>query len=176
VHYAIVWSVGRAPLEPPPQPSHHDVVAKFDLRINGAVHVVDVDPAMPLLWVLRDVLSLTGTKFGCGIGACGTCSLWLDGVPERACITAVGAVGTREVTTIEGLARDLDEPTLRAWRECSVPQCGYCQPAQVMRAAALARRSPPPSAAEVAAEMDQVLCRCGTQPKIAEALARCLRR
>ena len=132
---------------------------------------------MPLLWVLRDVLSLTGTKFGCGIGACGACSVWIDGRPAYSCLVPAAAVAGSAVTTIEGLVADPDAaPVLQAWRDAAVPQCGYCQPAQVMRAAALARQQPAPDEAAVLAEMDRVLCRCGTQPRIRAALERCLRR
>ncbi len=151
-------------------------MAKIQIAVNGRSVQVDVDPAMPLLWVLRDVLALTGTKFGCGIGACGTCTVHLDDEPALACQTPVGAVGSRRVTTIEGIAGEAGDRVLQAWRDCSVPQCGYCQPAQVLRALALARRTPAPSEEAVTAEMDRVLCRCGTQPRIRAALERCLRR
>lgn len=152
-------------------------MAKIELAVNGRTWPVDVDPAMPLLWVLRDVLSLTGTKFGCGIGACGACSVWVDGQPSFACLLPASAAVGREVTTIEGLVDDARAaPVFEAWCAAAVPQCGYCQPAQVMRAAALARREPAPDEAAVTAEMDRVLCRCGTQPRIRAALERCLRR
>src|SRR3954467_1680112 len=109
----------------------------INLRLNGATRAVDADPAMPLLWVLRDLLGLPGTKFGCGIGACGACTVHLDGEAVRACVTTLGDASTHEITTIEGLSKDGTHPVQRAWVAGNVPQCGYCQPGQIMQAAAL---------------------------------------
>lgn len=141
--------------------------------VNGITHEVDVPPAMPLLWVLRDILGLTGTKFGCGQALCGACTVHLDGVATRSCTTPVSAVGTRAVRTIEGLAQDgKDHPVQQAWAEANVPQCGYCQAGQLMTAAALIERTPQPTAAEIDAGMAGNLCRCGTYLRIRQAVAR----
>ena len=112
-------------------------MARIDLRVNGSVRPVDAEPDMPLLWVLRDILNLTGTKYGCGIGQCGACTVHLDGEAARSCLTAVAQVGEREITTVEGLSRDGSHPIQEAWIAEDVPQCGYCQPGQIMTAAAL---------------------------------------
>lgn len=142
------------------------------LRVNGKDHEVDVDPDMPLLWVLRDRLGLTGTKFGCGAGDCGACTVHIGKSAERSCITTVGSVGDQEVTTIEGLSPTGDHPVQKAWRECNVAQCGYCQPGQIMAAAALLAETPDPADADIKAGMSN-LCRCGTYPRIRQAIARC---
>lgn len=140
------------------------------LTINGTSHEVDAEPETPLLWVLRDNIGLTGTKFGCGIAQCGVCTVHLDGQPVRACtLPASDAVG-REVTTIEGLSRDGSHPVQRAWVEHTVPQCGYCQSGQIMAAAALLARTPNPSDSDIDTAMTGHLCRCGTYPRIRKAI------
>jgi aerobic-type carbon monoxide dehydrogenase small subunit (CoxS/CutS family) len=140
------------------------------LRVNGLPRQVDVDSTVPLLWVLRDVLDLTGTKYGCGIGQCGACTVHLDGNPVRSCLTPVGAVGNREVTTIEGLAPQGNHPVQRAWIAEDVPQCGYCQSGQIMSAAALLATKPAPSDADIDEAMAGNLCRCGTYDRIRRAI------
>jgi isoquinoline 1-oxidoreductase alpha subunit len=144
----------------------------LSLTVNGRQHAVDVPPEMPLLWVLRDVLGLTGTKFGCGASLCGACTVLLDEDAVRSCQTPVsGAVGHR-ITTIEGLAEKGDHPVLRAWVEDEVPQCGYCQPGQIVEAVALLAKHPDPTDAQIDAAMDGVLCRCGTYGRIRRAIRR----
>ena len=125
---------------------------------------------MPLLWVLRDLLGLTGTRYGCGAGYCGACTVHLDGRPVRSCLTPLSSVGEQEITTIEGLSADGEHPLQRAWRAESVPQCGYCQAGQVMSAAALLARAPDPSEEEIAAALAGNLCRCGTYGRIRRAV------
>ncbi|HUO18216.1 MAG TPA: (2Fe-2S)-binding protein [Steroidobacteraceae bacterium] len=142
------------------------------LNVNGRDVSVEVDPAMPLLWVLRDTLGLTGTKYGCGAALCGACTVHLAGEPVRACVTPVSAVGERPVTTIEGLSRDRSHPVQKAWIELDVPQCGYCQSGQIMAAAALLKRNPQPSDADIDAFMSGNLCRCGTYQRIRAAIHR----
>lgn len=144
----------------------------FTLRVNGRTHTVDVPPEMPLLWVLRDVLGLKGTKFGCGIAQCGACTVHLDGEPTRSCVLPVSAVGAQAVTTIEGLSADGSHPVQRAWQEVDVPQCGYCQAGQIMTAVALLRRSPRPTDADIDAAMNGNLCRCATYLRIRQAIHR----
>jgi isoquinoline 1-oxidoreductase alpha subunit len=144
----------------------------FTLRVNGRTHTVDVPPEMPLLWVLRDVLGLKGTKFGCGIAQCGACTVHLDGEPARSCVLPVSAVGAQAVTTIEGLSADGSHQVQRAWQEVDVPQCGYCQAGQIMTAVALLRRTPRPTDADIAAAMNGNLCRCATYLRIREAIHR----
>ena len=142
------------------------------LNINGKAHSVDIEPETPLLWVLRDNLGLTGTKYGCGIAACGACTIHIDGQPTRACQTAVSSAAGRQITTIEGLSQDSTHPVQRAWVEVGVPQCGYCQSGQIMSAAALLSRRKNPSDAEIDAAMEGNLCRCGTYQRIREAVKR----
>jgi isoquinoline 1-oxidoreductase alpha subunit len=142
------------------------------LNVNGKDTEVDVDGEMPLLWVLRDVLGLTGTKFGCGMSLCGACTVHLDGAPIRSCITPVSAAGGRKVITIEGLSPDSSHPVQKAWIELDVPQCGYCQSGQIMSAAALLARTPRPSDAEIDAAMSGNICRCGTYQRIRAAIHR----
>lgn len=125
---------------------------------------------MPLLWALRDILNLKGTKFGCGMGLCGACTVHLDGKPARACITPAKAVGTQAITTIEGISADLSHPVQRAWIDIDVPQCGYCQAGQIMAAVALLKQKPSPTDAEIAEAMSGNLCRCGTYLRIREAI------
>jgi isoquinoline 1-oxidoreductase alpha subunit len=142
----------------------------INLRLNGATHAVDADPAMPLLWALRDLIGLTGTKFGCGIGACGACTVHLNGAAVRSCITAIGDVGDQEVTTIEGLSPDGTHPVQRAWIANNVPQCGYCQAGQIMQAVALLKDTPKPGDQQIIDAMSGNICRCGTYQRIRAAI------
>jgi isoquinoline 1-oxidoreductase subunit alpha len=143
--------------------------------INGVSTTVDAAPETPLLWVIREELKLTGTKFGCGIAACGACTLHVNGQPVRSCITPVSAVEGMEVTTIEGLAPDSDHPLQRAWVEEQVPQCGYCQSGQIMQAAALLAQNSSPSREQIVEHMNGNICRCGTYPRILRAIERAAR-
>ena len=141
------------------------------LRVNGSIHTVEGDPSTPLLWVLRDTLGLTGTKYSCGRGLCGSCTVHLDGEATRSCITSVGEAVGRDILTIEGLAATT-HPLLSSWIAEEVPQCGYCQPGQIMSAAALLAEHPHPSDAEIDAAMSGVHCRCGTYGRIRRAIHR----
>lgn len=145
-------------------------MAKLSLRVNGQNKVLDIDPQMPLLWAIRDFLGLTGTKYGCGIAQCGSCTIHLDGVPARACVLPSSAAAGKEITTIEGLSENNDHVVQLAWIAEQVPQCGYCQSGQIMSAAALLKKNPNPSDAEIDAAMSSVLCRCGTYPRIRKAI------
>jgi isoquinoline 1-oxidoreductase alpha subunit len=140
------------------------------MRVNGQTMPVAADPEMPLLWVLRDLLNLTGTKYGCGIGACGACTVLVDGVPTRSCSVSVGDVGEAEITTIEGLTDATAEAVRRAWLDMNVVQCGYCQSGQIVTAVALLRAVPAPTDQEILDAMDPLLCRCGTYPRVVAAL------
>jgi isoquinoline 1-oxidoreductase alpha subunit len=142
------------------------------ILVNGHSHQLDVEPDAPLLWVLRDELGLTGTKFGCGIAQCGACTVHVDGLPQRSCILPVGSVAGKRITTIEGLASDASHPVQRAWLAEDVPQCGYCQSGQIMTAAALLKSHPEPTDADIDAAMTRILCRCGTYPRIRKAIHR----
>jgi len=142
------------------------------LRVNDRDHTIDVDPDMPLLWALRDVLGLTGTKFGCGEALCGACTVQLDGQAVRACVTPVRRAEGKAVTTIEGLSRDGLHPLQKAWMELRVPQCGYCQAGQIMTAAALLAKKPKPTNGEIDASMAGNICRCGTYVRIRAAIRR----
>jgi isoquinoline 1-oxidoreductase alpha subunit len=143
------------------------------LEINGVKRTVDVDADTPLLWVLRDVLGMTGTKFGCGIAQCGACTVHLDGKPVRSCLLAVGTVGDRAITTIEGIgATDAGAKVQRAWLDVEVIQCGYCQSGQIMSAAALLARNHSPTDADIDAAMAGNICRCGTYVRIRDAIKR----
>jgi isoquinoline 1-oxidoreductase alpha subunit len=144
----------------------------YTITVNGRAATVDVPADMPLLWVLRDVLDLKGTKFGCGMAQCGACTVHLDGEPTRACTTPVSAVAGRKITTIEGLSADSSHPVQRAWVEVGVPQCGYCQSGQIMSAAALLAKRKNPTLAEIEAAMADNLCRCGTYQRIVQAIRR----
>jgi isoquinoline 1-oxidoreductase alpha subunit len=144
----------------------------ISFRVNRTDHTVDVDPNMPLLWVLRETLGLTGTKFGCGIGECGACTVHLDGEPVRSCSMRVSRAAGKEVTTIEGLARGVRTPLQQAWVAEDVPQCGYCQSGQIMAAAALLRQHPQPTDEHIDEAMSGVLCRCGTYQRIRRAIHR----
>jgi isoquinoline 1-oxidoreductase subunit alpha len=142
----------------------------FEFVVNGHPASVDVPAGMPLLWVIRDVLKLPGTKFGCGMALCGACTVHIDGKAARACITEVSSVAGKKITTIEGLSPDGSHPVQVAWREIDVPQCGYCQAGQIMSAAALLAASPRPTDAQIHEAMDGNLCRCGTYLRIREAV------
>ena len=142
----------------------------YTLNVNGKAVTVDVPADMPLLWVLRDVLDLRGTKFGCGLGQCGACTVHLRGNPVRSCQTTVASAAGAAITTIEGLSPDGTHPLQRAWEELDVPQCGYCQAGQIMSAAALLRRNPRPSDADIDLAMSGNLCRCATYTRIREAI------
>jgi aerobic-type carbon monoxide dehydrogenase small subunit (CoxS/CutS family) len=150
-------------------------MAAITFTVNGAQHEVDVPADMPLLWVLRDGLGLTGTKFGCGMALCGACTVHVDGEAARSCSTAIKSVAGKRVTTIEGLSPGGDHPVQRAWMEADVPQCGYCQPGQVMSAAALLVRIANPTDADIDTAMRGNICRCGTYQSIREAIHRAAR-
>ena len=141
-------------------------------EVNGKRVDLDVSPDMPLLWVLRDALGLTGTKFGCGLGQCGACTVHIDGAATRACITAAKAAAGKRITTIEGLSAASSHPLQRAWVDEQVPQCGYCQSGQIMSAAALLERTPRPTYAQIDAAMSGNICRCGTYQRIRRAIHR----
>ncbi|MEQ9415604.1 MAG: (2Fe-2S)-binding protein [Cyclobacteriaceae bacterium] len=145
-------------------------MATYTLRVNGKSVQVEADPDTPVLWVLRDSLDLVGTKFGCGIGQCGACTVHLDGTAVRSCSLPVSVVGDKAVTTIEGLSEKADHAVQQAWREHDVPQCGYCQAGQIMNAAALLSNNPKPSDQEIDSAMHGNLCRCGTYLKIKAAI------
>ncbi len=145
-------------------------MAVFNLSINGRSRAVDAPPDMPLLWVLRDLLGMTGTKFGCGLGVCGSCTVHVDGDAVRSCQLTVAEVGARKVTTIEGLAEQGDHPVQKAWIACDVAQCGYCQPGQIMQAAWLLSKHPHPTDAQIDEGMQENLCRCGTYQRIRAAV------
>lgn len=147
----------------------------FKLHINGEAHVVVADSDMPLLWVLRDLLGLTGTKYACGIGQCGACTVHIDDNAVRACTLSVSAVGESQITTIEGLAADGKHPLVEAWIAEQVPQCGYCQPGQIMAAAALLMENPRPTDTDINKRMAGNLCRCGTYLRIRRAIHRAAR-
>lgn len=142
----------------------------YPLNVNGRTHTVDVPERMPLLWVLRDTLGLRGTKFGCGVGQCGACTVLLDGEPTRSCLTPVSAVGDRKVATIEGLSPDGSHPLQQAWMALDVPQCGYCQAGQLMSASALLTTTPNPTDEQIAGAMSGNVCRCGTYLRIRDAI------
>lgn len=142
----------------------------LQLRVNGTERSIDADPSMPLLWVIRDLLGLTGTKFGCGIGACGACTVHLDDQAIRSCITALADARDHDIITIEGLSPDGNHPIQRAWVANNVPQCGYCQSGQIMQAAALLRNNPKPSDQEITDVMSGNICRCGTYLRIRAAI------
>jgi isoquinoline 1-oxidoreductase alpha subunit len=142
------------------------------LTVNGAVKDVDAPPDMPLLWVLRDLLGLTGTKFGCGIAQCGACTVHLDGVPLRSCVTPAAIAAGKHITTIEGLSADGRHPVQQAWAELDVVQCGYCQSGQIMSAVALLAATPQPSDADIDAALSGNICRCGTYQRVRAAVHR----
>lgn len=145
-------------------------MSKLSLNINGQTKEIDVDPQMPLLWAIRDFVGLTGTKFGCGIAQCGSCTIHLNGVPVRSCVIPSSAAVGKEITTIEGLSQDNDHAVQLAWIAEQVPQCGYCQSGQIMSAAALLKTNPNPTDEDIDNAMSAVLCRCGTYPRIKRAI------
>ena len=142
----------------------------INFTINGKSQTIDVDPQMPLLWAIRDIVGLTGTKFGCGMSLCGACTVHLDGSPIRSCVTPVTAVAGKAITTIEGISSDRSHPIQKAWIQHQVPQCGYCQSGQIMSAVALLDRNSNPSDEEIDAAMSGNICRCGTYQRIHDAI------
>jgi isoquinoline 1-oxidoreductase subunit alpha len=147
-------------------------MASISFQVNGKQKTVDVDPGMPLLWVLRDTLQMTGTKFGCGIAQCGACTVHLDGEPVRSCVTAISSVAGKSITTIEGLSPDRSHALQQAWIAEQVPQCGYCQSGQLMSAAALLVDTPKPTDADIDRAMSGNICRCGTYQRLRLAIHR----
>jgi isoquinoline 1-oxidoreductase alpha subunit len=148
------------------------IMASFTFRVNGKPQTLDVDPDMPLLWALRDVVGLTGTKFGCGVAQCGACTVHLDGNPIRSCVTSVSEVAGKSITTIEGISPDRTHVIQQAWIAEQVPQCGYCQSGQIMAAAALLEKKPKPTDADIDRAMSGNICRCGTYQRIRRAIHR----
>ena len=146
-------------------------MAAINLNVNGKTVSIDVDPATPVLWVLREHLNLVGTKYGCGVAQCGACTIMLDNVAVRSCMLPVSAVSKKSITTIEGLSENGDHPVQKAWDEVDTAQCGYCQAGQIMTAAAFLRKNPKPTMEEIENAMNRNLCRCGTYHKIREAVA-----
>lgn len=140
------------------------------LKINHTEHQLSLPPDTPLLWALRDALNLTGTKYGCGIGLCGSCTVLIDGNPVRSCVTPISQVEGKEIITIEGISSDNSHPVQKAWQTMQVPQCGYCQPGQILTAVAMLSRTSEPTDAEIDEAMSSVICRCGTYPRIREAI------
>lgn len=141
-----------------------------DFTINGTPHSFEGDPETPLLWYLRDIAGMSGTKFGCGMALCGACTVHVDGTAVRSCQTRVADIDGQEVVTIEGLSADGSHPVQKAWRELNVVQCGYCQSGQIMQAASLLKKTPNPSDADIDAAMSGNICRCGTYPRVREAI------
>ena len=142
----------------------------IELKVNGVTRKFDGDPEMPLLWYLRDDLDLTGTKFGCGMGLCGACTVHVNGAATRSCLTPLQAAAGKNITTIEGLSRTHDHPLQKAWKEGNVPQCGYCQSGQIMQAAALLKKTPKPTDHDIDEAMGGNICRCGTYQRIRAAI------
>ena len=142
----------------------------IELRINGEAHTLDVEPDMPLLWAIRDIAGLTGTKYACGKALCGSCTVHIDGQPMRSCVIPVSSAAGRDVTTIEGVSAEGEHPVQIAWRELNVAQCGYCQSGQIMSAVALLERNPNPSDADIDQAMSGNICRCGTYTRIRAAI------
>ncbi len=145
-------------------------MSKVSLKINGETHTIDVPPDMPLLWALRDKLNMIGTKYSCGIGTCGTCTVLVNGVPMRSCVMPAISMAGMDITTIEGLDPSGNHPVQKAWNDEDVPQCGYCQGGQILTASALLSRNPNPSDQDINAAMSGVLCRCGTYHRIRKAI------
>ena len=147
-------------------------MATTSITVNGKKHTIDVDPDTPLLWVLRDTLGLTGTKYGCGMAQCGACTVHLNGEAIRSCVTPVSSVGAQKVTTIEGISTNRSHPLQQAWIVEDVPQCGYCQTGMIMTAAALLAKKPKPTDSDIDSEMNGHICRCGTYNRIRRAIHR----
>lgn len=145
-------------------------MAKINVKVNGEIHAVDVDPKTPVLWVLREHLNLVGTKYGCGIAQCGACTIHLNGTAVRSCTMPIAAVSDKAITTIEGLSKNGDHPVQQAWLKHDVPQCGYCQAGQIMTAAALLNKTAVPTDEEIENAMQGNLCRCGTYLRIKDAI------
>ncbi len=145
-------------------------MSKYDLKVNGKMYSVDVSDDTPLLWVLRDHLNLLGTKYGCGIGQCGACTVHIDGSPMRSCLTYLPQIIGKSITTIEGLSENNDHPVQEAWKEIDVPQCGYCQAGQIMTAAAFLENNPNPSKKEIRNAMHGNICRCASYKRIEKAV------
>lgn len=145
-------------------------MATVNINVNGKQHSLDIDPSTPLMWVLRDHLNLVGTKYGCGIAMCGSCTVHVGDIAVRSCVMPVSQVGTQKVTTIEGLSENGDHPVQKAWIEHDVPQCGYCQAGQIMNAAALLKSNPNPSDEDIESAMHGNICRCGTYTRIKAAI------
>jgi len=145
-------------------------MALYKINVNGKEQSVEAMSDMPLLWVLRDMLGLTGAKFGCGIGACGACTVLVDGEETRSCSTTIAEIGKKKIVTIEGLSKDRSHPLQKAWIEHDVPQCGYCQTGQIMAAASLLKKKPKPTDADIDEAMGGHICRCGTYQRIREAI------
>ena len=142
----------------------------ISLNVNGQIHQFDADPEMPILWVVRDILHLTGTKYGCGVAQCGACVIHLDGEAVRSCVTKIKRAEGKKITTIEGLSQNNDHPAQKAWQEIDVPQCGYCHSGQIMSAAVLLRENPNPTDEDIDNAMSGNICRCGTYPRIRKAI------
>jgi isoquinoline 1-oxidoreductase alpha subunit len=147
-------------------------MSKYTLNINGKPQAVEVESDTPLLWALRDTLGLVGTKYGCGVGQCGACTVHIDGVPTRSCLTPVSAVGSKKISTIEGLDAHAAHPLQQAWQELDVPQCGYCQAGQIMTACSLLKQHPKPTDAQIDSAMAGNLCRCATYTRIRAGIHR----
>lgn len=162
--------LNRNSMRPPVPRFIREYNAMPAFTVNGQAREFDGDPDMPLLWLLRDVIGLTGTKYGCGVGICGACTVHIDGVAQRSCLTTAGEVAGKTVTTIEGLSPDGEHPVQKAWRELSVPQCGFCQAGQIMQAASLIAKNRAPTDAEIVAEMSGNICRCGCYQRIHSAV------
>jgi isoquinoline 1-oxidoreductase alpha subunit len=145
-------------------------MASINLKINKTAYTIDSDPKMPLLWAIRDLVGLTGTKFGCGIAQCGACTVHLAGVPVRSCSIPVSAAANKDITTIEGISSDNSHPVQQAWIQEQVPQCGYCQSGQIMAATALLAKTPNPTDKDIDTAMQGHICRCGTYPRIRKAI------
>jgi isoquinoline 1-oxidoreductase alpha subunit len=145
-------------------------MATITLKVNNKSYTVEADPKMPLLWAIRDLVGLTGTKYGCGIAQCGACTVHLAGAPIRSCSVPVSAVGNKDITTIEGISSDNSHPVQRAWIQEQVPQCGYCQSGQIMAAAALLKKNASPTDKDIDTAMQSHICRCGTYPRIRKAI------
>jgi isoquinoline 1-oxidoreductase subunit alpha len=145
-------------------------MSKFEIQINGTLHKIEVDPDMPLLWVLRDIIDLKGTKYGCGIGMCGACTVHSEGKPVRSCQIPIGAIKAKKITTIEGLTKGELHPVQKSWIALQVPQCGYCQSGQLMSAAALLAANPHPDSNAIDVAMSGNLCRCGTYDRIKKGI------